>query len=429
MLRNGNTHGEPRGPEATDTWAVFRGAGVPVRCGLKRIEEIGAKSLRADCSPETPFAGIPHDCYARYASSPYKRKVRAMSSPLESLVQTGTKLWLDSVDPDLVQENREFGATGATSNPIIVADLLKSGRFDKELEELLNAGHSNDEIAWAMTDKLVKQAQEVFKDVHEKTEGNDGYVSFELDPLLEDTDCELSVEEKSQRYIELGKQWAEGHTNRMIKVPATPGGLGALEELAAAGITLNVTLVFSNRQYELARDAIWRGAQRRPDPTTLKSVYSIFISRIDVYTEKHVPELSAGAQGQVGIVNAKRIWKENTQFWADKGLPLAQEIIFASTGVKKPEDPADKYVSALAGSDIQTNPPGTNAAIQEMEGKTFTRQVDLMPGEEVLDDIDQKVNFEHLETTLMEEGLAKFADPQKKPIALIEEKRGALASN
>lgn len=352
-----------------------------------------------------------------------------MSSPLESLVQTGTKLWLDSVDPDLVQENREFGATGATSNPIIVADLLKSGRFDKELEELLNAGHSNDEIAWAMTDKLVKQAQEVFKDVHEKTEGNDGYVSFELDPLLEDTDCELSVEEKSQRYIELGKQWAEGHTNRMIKVPATPGGLGALEELAAAGITLNVTLVFSNRQYELARDAIWRGAQRRPDPTTLKSVYSIFISRIDVYTEKHVPELSPGAQGQVGIVNAKRIWKENTQFWADKSLPLAQEIIFASTGVKKPEDPADKYVSALAGSDIQTNPPGTNAAIQEMEGKTFTRQVDLMPGEDVLDDIDQKVNFEHLETTLMEEGLAKFADPQKKLIALIEEKRGALASN
>ena len=70
-----------------------------------------------------------------------------------------------------------------------------------------------------------------------------------------------------------------------------------------------------------------------------------------------------------------------------------------------------------------------SAAIQEMEGKTFTRQVDLMPGEEVLDDIDQKVNFEHLETTLMEEGLAKFADPQKKLIALIEEKRGALASN
>jgi len=350
-----------------------------------------------------------------------------MSSPLESLVQTGTKLWLDSVDPDLVQENRSFGATGATSNPIIVSDLLKSGRFDKELEELLNAGHSNDEIAWAMTDKLVKQAQDVFKDVHEQTEGDNGYVSFELDPLLEDASCELSDEEKSQKYIELGKQWGEGHTNRMIKVPATPGGLGALEELAAAGITLNVTLVFSDRQYELARDAIWRGAQRRPDPKTLKSVYSIFISRIDVYTDKHVSELSPAAQGQVGIVNAKRIWKKNTQFWADKGLPLSQEIIFASTGVKKESDPADKYVAALAGSDIQTNPPATNAAIQKMEGKTFTRQVDLMPGEEVLDEIDQKVDFKHLEETLMEEGLKKFADPQNKLIALIEEKRGALA--
>src|SRR6185437_3461750 len=96
--------------------------------------------------------------------------------------------------------------------------------------------------------------------------------------------------QRTARYVELGKRWSAGHQNRMIKVPATPAGLGALEELAAAGVTLNVTLIFSERQYKIARDAIWRGAQRRKSGVSgLKSVYSIFVSRVDVYTEKHVP--------------------------------------------------------------------------------------------------------------------------------------------
>jgi transaldolase len=145
-----------------------------------------------------------------------------------------------------------------------------------------------------------------------------------------------------------------------------------------------------------------------------------------VYTEKHVPELSAAAQGQVGIVNVKRMWQENQQWWRDKGLPRRQEIIFASTGVKKPDDPPDKYVAALAGSDIQTNPPATNAAVQKLAGKTFTRTVDQMPPAEVLAEIDAKVDFARMEAVLMEEGLKKFADPQKSLIALIGEKRVAL---
>src|SRR5205823_3162111 len=166
------------------------------------------------------------------------------------------------------------------------------------------------------------------------------------------------------RYIELGKQWSKGHQNRMIKVPATPAGLDALEELCAAGVTLNVTLIFSARQYRAARDAIWRGAQRRKALDSFKSVYSIFVSRLDVYTEKAVPQLSPAAQGMVGIVNAKRLWIENQQFWANKKLPLKQEIVFASTGVKKKGDPPWKYVEAFAGSDIETNPPATNTAIE-----------------------------------------------------------------
>ncbi|QDT66851.1 transaldolase family protein [Calycomorphotria hydatis] len=347
-------------------------------------------------------------------------------TPLESLVSTGTKLWLDSVDPDLVVENKQFGATGATSNPIIISGLLKTGRFDADIAKFMEEGLSDEEVAWKMTDKLVSNAQEQFLDVWESSAGDTGWVSFELDPLLEDVDCPLSIEEKSAKYVELGKKWAAGHKNRMIKVPATPGGIGALEELAAAGVTLNVTLLFSDDQYNAARDAVWAGAQKRDSLDSFKSVYSIFISRIDVYTKKQVPELSDEAQGQVGLVNAKRIWELNSKFWADKGLKLNQEMIFASTGKKLPDDTEDKYVSALAGSDIQTNPPETNAAVQAMEGKTFTRTVDHFPSEAALADIDSKVDFKKLEETLMEEGLAKFAEPHKALLALIADKRASL---
>ena len=231
---------------------------------------------------------------------------------------------------------------------------------------------------------------------------------------------------RAAAYIELGKKWSAGHANRMIKVPATPAGLDALEELSAAGVTLNVTLIFTPRQYQEARDAIWRGAQRRASLAGFKSVYSIFVSRVDVYTEQKVPILSPAAQGLVGIVNAKRIWLMNNQFWADRKLPLKQEMIFASTGTKKAGDPAWKYVEAFAGSDIETNPPATNDDV-EKSGRTFTRQVDQLPHKSVLDEIDRLIDMQQLEDVLMAEGIKKFADPQKALLALIARKRQELA--
>jgi transaldolase len=330
------------------------------------------------------------------------------------------------VDPDYVVQNRAWGATGATSNPIIIGDLIKTGRFDKDLTTDLRAGLSDYDIAWKLTDTLVERAQQVFLPVWKETKGDDGYVSFELDALLEDPQRNLPVEERTRQYLALGKKWSAGHKNRLIKIPATQAGLGVLEELAAAGVPLNVTLVFTPRQYTLARDAIWRGAQRRPSLDTFKSVYSIFVSRVDVYTEKHVPELSPQAQGQVGIVNAKRIWQMNQRFWTDKKVPLKQEIVFASTGTKKPEDAPWKYVEAFAGSDIETNPPATNEAV-EKSGRTITRHIDELPATAVLDEIERKVDLRKLEDTLMTEGVKKFADPGKALLALIADKRKQLS--
>jgi transaldolase len=346
-------------------------------------------------------------------------------TPLQSLVAAGTKLWLDSVDPDEIARNRAFGATGATSNPIIIADLIQTGRFDKDLQQLIEAGHDDETIAWALTDKLVKAAQAVFEPTWKETSGNDGWVSFELDPLLEDPERNVPIARRTAQYIELGKKWAAGNKNRMIKIPATEGGLGAIEELVASGVTVNITLIFSERQYKTARDAAWRGIQRCTDRDSAKTVYSIFVSRLDVYTEKHVPGLSAASQGLVGIVNAKYIWRLNKEFWATKGLKLQQEMIFASTGTKKPSDPPWKYVEAFAGSDIETNPPATNKAVQD-SGRTFKRMVDLLPPADVVREIEEKVDMNELEETLMREGISKFADPQKALLKLIAAKRAQL---
>lgn len=351
-----------------------------------------------------------------------------MATPLQSIVEAGTRLWLDSIDPDLVYKYHALGATGATSNPIIVTDLIRSGRFDDRLGALLGRDLDDAAIAWAMTDRLVRDAQAVFLPIWQRTGGDDGYVSFELDPLLEDVDLGPPHGERVDRYVELGRRWAAGQPNRMIKVPATPAGLDALEPLAAAGVTLNVTLVFTPRQYRVARENVWRGARRRVDGLDgFKSVYSVFISRVDVYTEKHVPELGPDAQGLVGLVNVKRIWSDNRDFWSDKGLKLKQEIVFASTGTKRARDPADKYIAALVGDGIQTNPPATNDLIATM-GKHYGRTIEHMPGPAVLETIDRLVDPDRMEQRLMAEGIAKFADPHKALLQLIASKRAALAA-
>lgn len=350
-----------------------------------------------------------------------------MPRPLQSLIAAGTKLWLDSIDPDLVVANRALGATGATSNPVIVSNLIKTGRFDDRIEQLIANGLDDHDLAWQLTDQLVQEAQAVFLPVWQATGGNDGYVSFELDPLLEDPQTNLTHAERVEQYVTLGKRWSQGQQNRMIKVPATAAGLVAMEALSAAGVTLNVTLIFTQDQYRAARDAIWRGAQRRDSLESFKSVYSIFISRVDVYTAQHIPALSPAAQGMVGIVNAKRMWHENRTFWENQSCPLAQEMVFASTGTKNPEDAPWKYVAALAGSDIQTNPPATNDAV-EQSGMTLPRTVDQMPDEAVLRDIDTHVVETQMHDVLMQEGIQKFVAPQKALLDLIAAKRAAVAS-
>src|SRR6476660_6972696 len=153
---------------------------------------------------------------------------------LKSLIGTGTKVWLDGVEASAIEANRAWGITGATSNPTIVSAIAGRGHFDGRIKDLIDQGLNDEAIAWAMDDQLLGSAQNVFLPVWEKTQGDDGYVSFELDPLIEDETKPLPHDERVRRYVELGRKWSTGHKNRMIKVPATAAGIDALEGLAAA---------------------------------------------------------------------------------------------------------------------------------------------------------------------------------------------------
>ena len=303
-----------------------------------------------------------------------------MPNSIESLLATGTKLWLDSVDPELVRSNRAAGATGATSNPIIVADLMATGRFDAEIARLVRQGLddcrnrlADDRRAWSAT------PSRCFCPSGNKPEGNDGYVSFELDPLLEDPELNMPHAKRVAEYVRLGTavvrgpqepdDQGAGHAGR----PGRPGRTGCRRGDGQRDAGLFVASVSG-----WPARPCGAGRRRRKSLDGFKSVYSIFVSRLDVYTEKAVPQLSPAAQGMVGILNAKRIWAENQQFWAERSTPLAAGDRFRQHGHEETGDPPWKYVEAFAGSDIETNPPATNEAVAQ-SGRTFARQVDQLP--------------------------------------------------
>ncbi len=198
---------------------------------------------------------------------------------IDSVVDPNRNQALPRFDRSRVgSKEHRLGGRGCYQHPVIVSGLIGSGRFDQDILRMAESGTSSHDVAWQLTDQLVSAAEQAFLPVWKSTRGNAGWSSFELDPLIEDESLGLSHAERVSRYVELGKKWSSGHHNRMIKVPATAAGIEALEPLAAAGVTLNVTLIFTIDQYRAARDSVWSGAKKRSSLDQFKSVYSIFVS-------------------------------------------------------------------------------------------------------------------------------------------------------
>src|ERR1700730_1628553 len=227
----------------------------------------------------------------------------------QELHDLGQSLWLDNITRDLLDKGtlkryiEELSVTGLTSNPTIFEHAIaKSKSYDGEIGRLLSSGLSGEELFFELALQDLTRAADLFAPIHERTAGNDGFVSLELSPLLAN-DTKGSVAAASSLHKKANRP------NLFIKIPGTKEGLGAIEESIASGVAINVTLLFSREQYQASADAYLRGLERRvaaglnPD---VRSVASVFVSRWDKATMDKVP---GALRDKLGVAIGQQIYK------------------------------------------------------------------------------------------------------------------------
>jgi len=285
----------------------------------------------------------------------------------EQLQDLGQSLWLDNITRGLLTDGTlqryidELSVTGLTSNPTIFEHAIGSGgAYDDAIRQETINGKSGEALFFALAIEDLTRAADLFRPVHDRTGGVDGWVSLEVSPLLaNDTASTIAA----ARDLHARAQRA----NLFIKIPGTAQGVPAIEASILAGVPINVTLLFSAEQYRAAAEAYLRGIERRLaaglDPG-IGSVASLFVSRWDVAVENQVPpEL----RNRLGIAVAQRTYKVYREVLASprwRKLAAAgarpQRLLWASTGTKDPNAPDTLYVEALAAPDtINTIPEKT----------------------------------------------------------------------
>ena len=285
----------------------------------------------------------------------------------------GQSLWLDNITRGLLASGTlaryidEFAVTGLTSNPTIFDQAIKNADFyDDAIRAKARAGRSGEALFIELALEDLVRAADLFRPVHDATDGVDGWVSLEVSPLLAD-DTGGSIRTAAQLHARAERP------NLFIKIPGTPAGIAAIEESIFAGVPINVTLLFSREHYLAAAEAYLRGIERRiaagRDPR-VASVASIFVSRWDVAVKDKVP---AELRNRLGLAIAGRTYKAYRDLLAAprwRKLAAAgarpQRLLWASTGTKDPAAPDVLYVEALAAPDtIDTIPEKTLLAFAD----------------------------------------------------------------
>jgi transaldolase len=284
-----------------------------------------------------------------------------------ALAALGQSLWLDNITRPLLDSGTlaryiaELDVTGLTSNPTIYDRAIGgSDAYDAQIGRAARAGRSGEDTFFELALDDLRRAADLFRPVHDRTDGVDGFVSLEVSPLLAYDAAATAAEAK--RLHALG-----GKPNLFIKIPGTPEGLGAIEETIFAGVPVNVTLLFSPAQYLACAEAYTRGIERRVAaglPAYVASVASLFISRWDPATAKQLP---TDMQNQVGLAIGRQSYVACRAFFASErwqGLRAAgarpQRLLFASTGTKDPSAPPTLYITGLAAPDtVNTMPEET----------------------------------------------------------------------
>lgn len=363
---------------------------------------------------------------------------------LNDLSAAGTAVWLDNLERRFVTEGglkklvEEDSLTGVTSNPAIFEKAMGHGdAYDAGFAEW-DAAHEGAATidryeAQAIVD--IKAAADILRPVYDRLDGADGYVSLEVSPYIaDDTDATIA---------EAAKLWAAvDRPNLMIKIPGTPAGVPAIAATIAAGINVNVTLLFSLEAYQKVAEAHALGLEerlRQGQPIDrLASVASFFVSRIDASIDKKIDEAGTDEakvlRGKVAIANAKLAyawWQEfvagpRWQMLAAKGA-RPQRLLWASTGVKDPAYPQTLYVDALIGPDtVNTMPPKTLDAFREGGTVAPTLTQDTDGARAVLAEAERLgLDLDGVTATLVKEGVASFAKAFDDLLAAIAKKQAA----
>lgn len=357
--------------------------------------------------------------------------------PTARLAALGQSLWLDNITRSLLDSGtlaryiRELSVTGLTSNPTIFEKAIGSGNtYDQQVAELAAKGNSIEEIFFACAISDLTRAADLLAEIHARTKRVDGWVSLEVSPLLAND----TVGTVAQA-VELHKR--AGRPNLYIKVPGTPEGCPAIEELIFRGVPINVTLLFSAEQYLAAAEAYTRGIERRVaaglDPFVC-SVASVFVSRWDRGSAKVLP---ANLQNTVGIAMAGRVYKSVLDFYATprwkallaKGATM-QRVLWASTGTKDPALSPCLYCDVLgAPNTVNTIPEETLLAVAEKGNPKGAMATDGVAAEAALAAATKAgVDLPMLAEALQIEGRDSFNKSWNDLLAKIGTKRASLAA-
>jgi transaldolase len=355
--------------------------------------------------------------------------------PTQALHELGQSLWLDNITRGMLQDGtlqryiNEFSITGLTSNPTIYDQAItKTNFYDEAIRNRPGRAGSAEDLFFELALEDLTRTADLFRPIHDRTQGADGWVSLELSPRLAH-DPVVSVNAATQLHAQAQRP------NLFIKIPGTPEGLAAIEEVIFRGIPVNVTLLFSREQYLAAADAYTRGIERRVaagKSPHVGSVASLFVSRWDKAVAGKTP---AELRNQLAIAIAKRTYKAYREWLASsRWRKLAeagarpQRLLWASTSTKDPAAPDVLYVEALAAPDtINTMPDQTLMAFADHGHTGGVLSEDGGDAEAVIAAFRRAgVDEAQLALQLQREGAEAFDQSWSDLIGRLEEKSSAL---
>jgi transaldolase len=366
-------------------------------------------------------------------------------SRLHELSEHDQSVWVDSLSREWLETGElkrmleEDAVVGVTSNPTIFQKALSEGDwYDEQLREVLADEDEDKEVFYRLAVRDIQAACDLLRAVWDAGRGQDGYVSMEVDPdLAYERDATI---EEAMRFHE----WID-RRNLFVKIPATEPGLGAIEECIARGRPINVTLIFSLERHEAVAEAYIRGLERLVDsggdPSTVASVASFFVSRVDTEADKRLEAIGTdealALRGKLAIANAKLAYENYKRiFSGERWERLAavgatrQRCLWASTSTKNPEYRDVMYVEELIGPEtVNTMPKETIAAFQDHGVIEETLERDLDAAKRLLDELAAVgVDYDDVVDTLEREGVQKFSDSFRGLLDGIRAKRAQLVA-